>query len=154
MSDRRFSTAVRDRFIGLTLFVPSATVLVIARWLTPDPAGVGTHQQLGLAGCFFIEQWALPCPMCGMTTTFSLMAHFSPLQALMNQPFGVILFFLTLLGAVIGALEMIKPSIFLRPVLRWTLARDLALAGLLLAMLVAGWLYKIVLMRQMLPWSP
>lgn len=143
-----------SRFLGLIIFTPSAAVLGIAGWLSPDPSGVGTHQQLGLSSCVVLDQLGTPCPMCGMTTTYSLMAHFHPIQALMTQPFGVVLFLLTVGAAALGLLEMVRPNHFLKQVVRWAVQRDRALAGLLLGSMTAGWLYKVALMRQLLPWSP
>ena len=46
---------------------------VLARQLEPDPRGFGTHQRLGLPPCSFRLILDLPCPSCGMTTSF---AHF------------------------------------------------------------------------------
>lgn len=154
MSDQSRRKGLRDRLIGLLLLIPSAAVLTVARWLTPDPSGVGTHQQLGMASCAVLERMAVPCPMCGMTTTFSLMAHFRPLSAVMNQPFGVVLFLITVVLAVVGLAELVRPGKLLRRLVLWTLDRDLALAGTLLAMMIAAWVYKIALMREMLPWGP
>jgi hypothetical protein len=34
-----------------------------------------THRQLGLPACTFYEITGLPCPSCGMTTSFSLLIH-------------------------------------------------------------------------------
>jgi len=72
--------------------LPTLTVLAIARHLQPDPAGVGTHTQLGLGRCPVLALTGYPCPMCGMTTTFALMADLRPVDAALNQPFGVVLF--------------------------------------------------------------
>jgi len=140
----------RDRLIGLGLFLPSSVVLGLAAWLEPDPTGVGTHQQLGLAGCFVLEQMGVPCPMCGMTTTFSHMAHFEVISALLTQPFGVVLFLITLAAAVIGLMDLILPAKRWLRVGRWFAARDRALAGALLAAMFAGWFYKIALMQEIL----
>jgi hypothetical protein len=41
--------------------------------LEPDPRGFGTHQRLGLPPCSILELFGVPCPSCGMTTSF---AHF------------------------------------------------------------------------------
>ena len=46
----------------------------LARCLTPSPAGLGTHQQLGLPPCTMRVLTGQPCPACGMTTSF---AHFT-----------------------------------------------------------------------------
>lgn len=45
----------------------------LSAWLSPDPRGHGTHQQLGLAPCSFLLFTGRPCPSCGSTTAF---AHF------------------------------------------------------------------------------
>jgi hypothetical protein len=34
---------------------------------------LATHQQLGLPPCTFLEATGIPCPACGMTTSFSLL---------------------------------------------------------------------------------
>ena len=73
-------------------------VLVIARLLPPDERGFGTHERLGLPPCGMILTSGLPCPSCGMTTSFSLMMHGRPLSAFVAQPAGATL----CLGAMIG----------------------------------------------------
>ena len=40
-------------------------------YLKPSSRGFGTHEQLGLAPCSFQQLVNLPCPSCGMTTSFS-----------------------------------------------------------------------------------
>jgi len=46
----------------------------LARYLTPAEEGLGTHQQLGLPPCSMRVIAGIPCPACGMTTSFS---HFT-----------------------------------------------------------------------------
>ncbi|MCH7688595.1 MAG: DUF2752 domain-containing protein [Planctomycetes bacterium] len=43
----------------------------VAAGLEPDPRGYGTHQSLGLPPCTIRVMFGLPCPSCGMTTSFS-----------------------------------------------------------------------------------
>lgn len=52
---------------GLGLLAP----LAVAGWLSPSPAGFGTHQQLGLPPCTFVWLFGVRCPSCGMTTSWS-----------------------------------------------------------------------------------
>jgi hypothetical protein len=73
---------------GLSL----ATVFLLAAWLHPDPAGLGTHTQLHLPPCGFYEVFHKPCPSCGMTTAFVWMMHGHPVRALRAQPAGAAVF--------------------------------------------------------------
>ena len=43
----------------------------VALFIVPDPRGFGTHEQLGLPACQFKTMFGVPCPSCGMTTSFS-----------------------------------------------------------------------------------
>lgn len=61
----------RTALVALAVFLISGFLL--ARCLEPNPLGMGTHRQLGLPPCTFITLFSLPCPGCGMTTSF---AHF------------------------------------------------------------------------------
>ena len=47
------------------------TGFAVAGRLEPDPRGFGTHQRLGLPPCSFMDLFAIPCPSCGMTTSFA-----------------------------------------------------------------------------------
>ncbi len=65
-------------------------VFAVAAILTPDARGVGTHQQLGLPPCMTETVLGVPCPFCGMTTSFSYMAHGQVVEAVMVQPAGAL----------------------------------------------------------------
>lgn len=47
-------------------------LLVVSRTLSPDPSGIGTHKQLGLPPCGYKIVFGVPCPSCGMTTSWAL----------------------------------------------------------------------------------
>lgn len=132
----------KPRILGLFVGAPTSLVLGIAAWLTPASQGVGTHMQLGLGGCALLTMTGWPCPMCGMTTTFALMAHLRPLEALVNQPFGIVLFLLTVLGAVLGIGDVVTGRGFVRSALRWVGRREQLFALGLLFGMIGGWIYK------------
>jgi len=72
---------------GILLAVP----LVVAARLVPDPAGLGTHQQLGLPPCTFQWLFGMRCPTCGMTTSWSHATRGQVRQALSANVGGLLL---------------------------------------------------------------
>ena len=125
-------------------------VLALSVWLTPAEAGVGTHTQLGLEPCIMLSALGMPCPMCGMTTTFTLMAHLRPIDAFTNQPFGVVLFLSTVMIAFVSAVEIISPKNRWATMITWMIAREWTfIAGLSLGFF-GSWLYKIALITHFL----
>lgn len=141
------ATPLATRLVSAAVAIATGGVLLLAMWLTPSPLGHSTHTQLGLGRCTVLVLTGYPCPMCGMTTTFSLMAHLRPIDALVNQPFGVLLFAIVAFVFGVAATEVVWPRD------RWSrLARVLApwetrLATGFLALMFAGWVYKVVQMR-------
>ena len=85
-----------DTLLGLIGLVGSVAVLTLSFWLSPDPRGYGTHEQLGLAPCSFLAVHGIPCLSCGMTTAFAGMAHLRPDIAVAASPFGALLFLVCL----------------------------------------------------------
>jgi len=134
-----------DRLVGLTFLLPTGTVLAVAAWLDPSPAGVGTHKQLGLGGCTLLQLTGWPCPMCGMTTTFSLAAHGRIIEALLCQPYGLVLFAVTLVTAVVSLMELLRPRGRWRRFWDWLGLKEGWVAAGLLGGLLVGWLYKLLI---------
>lgn len=69
---------VRGSLIGMALAL--CGVFAVASWLNPynddgSPRRMATHRQIGLPPCTFYAVSGLPCPSCGMTTSFSLLMH-------------------------------------------------------------------------------
>lgn len=80
------------------LAVGVSAVLCLAAALEPNPSGMGTHTQLGLPPCGFLYWTGLPCPGCGLTTSFAHMARLELSAAFAVQPVGVLLFALCVLA--------------------------------------------------------
>ena len=57
------------------LIIPGGAVGIFLLWtafcLSPSEKGFGTHQQLGFPPCTVVEFFNMPCPSCGMTTSWS-----------------------------------------------------------------------------------
>lgn len=144
----RFDARLVTRLFSLGLAAGSGSVLGIAAWLTPDPRGYATHTQLGLGSCTFLTLTGYPCPMCGMTTTFALFAHIHPLDALLNQPFGLVMFGLTLGAFSISLAELLQPRDRWSRLLHKLAPYESRLATMFLVAMGLGWLYKVWLIRS------
>jgi hypothetical protein len=59
------------RVVLLVVSLSLLGIFVTARCLRPDPAGFGTHRQLGLRECTMVRLLNRPCPSCGMTTAWA-----------------------------------------------------------------------------------
>lgn len=72
-------------------------VFVIAARLNPydasgQPLRMEVHRQLGLPPCsFYTLTGGLPCPSCGMTTSFALLMHGDAVQSLYANAIGTFL---------------------------------------------------------------
>lgn len=136
-----------DRFAAALILVPSGALLGIAAWLPPDPHGLGTHRGLGLGPCTILELTGWPCPTCGMTTTFALAMHAHPVQAILNQPFGFLLFSLTFLAALGSLLELFYPRGLWRRVWHMVEDHEGMVAALLMGGMILGWIYKLTILK-------
>ncbi|MFO0644803.1 MAG: DUF2752 domain-containing protein [Polyangiales bacterium] len=88
------------RLFWLIAGLGSWAVLIVSAWLRPDPRGFGSHQQLGLPPCTFEAMTRVPCPGCGLTTSFANMAHGHVLRAFGAHLMGPLLFLLTVAVAL------------------------------------------------------
>ncbi len=79
------------RIFGLLTALGCLAILLIAASLTPSHSGMGTHTHLGLQKCAFLERTGIPCPSCGMTTSFTWFAHGNIAASFYVQPMGAIL---------------------------------------------------------------
>ena len=91
------SALTRRMRVGVVVIAAGLVALfLVAAWLNPyesdgSPRGFGTHTQLGLPECNFMRLTGLPCPSCGMTTSFALLMHGDALGSLRVNPVGTLL---------------------------------------------------------------
>jgi Protein of unknown function (DUF2752) len=81
-----------------------AALFVVALRIDPygpggAPLTMGTHRQLGLPPCNFHRLTGLPCPSCGMTTSFALLVRGDIGPSLKANAIGTLLA-LTCLGLI------------------------------------------------------
>ncbi len=79
------------RAAALLVSLGCLTLLLIALHLKPSPTGTGTHTALGLADCAFLKSTGIPCPSCGMTTSFSWFARGNLVASFYIQPMGTVI---------------------------------------------------------------
>lgn len=130
------------RLIWTPLALGCLAVVGIAAWLRADGRGYGTHEQLGIPPCMFTETTHVPCPGCGLTTSFTLMAHFHFIEAFRVHLMGPLLFLVTLFVAVYGPYAIAKgksPAVLLDSRASLPVLGVTALAGVVtFALRVAG----------------
>jgi hypothetical protein len=100
---------------------------------------MGTHSaSLGLPPCNFLQTTGLPCPSCGMTTSFSWLAHGNLVASAYVQPMGAILALLAA-TSVWGGLYICITGRPTHRLLRLVAARYTLFPLLLLGVLAWGW---------------
>jgi len=142
---------MKPRIFGLVLLFPTVIILTIALILDPDPSGIGTHQQLGLHPCSFWLWFEIPCPVCGMTTTFTHMAHFQFEKGIWNQPFGAVLFLGMMMVLSVSVIDIVTGKGFSQRIFQWLLLRETFFIRAVIVGLLFGWVYKICLVGSF-PW--
>jgi hypothetical protein len=83
------------RFLAFGISIGCFAVLVLAARLSPSPSGMGSHQSLRLQPCQFLVSTGLPCPSCGMTTSFTWFVRGNLLASVYVQPMGAVLALMT-----------------------------------------------------------
>ena len=83
--------SIPNRLVALAASLACLGVLITAIALDPSRTGMETHRQLGLAECQFLRTSGIPCPSCGMTTSFTWFVRGNVLASLYVQPMGTLL---------------------------------------------------------------
>jgi len=129
-----------DRIEAAAVLLIAAGVLVTALLLTPSPQGFGTHEQLLVIPCAFRWITGLPCPLCGMTTAFTLMARGDVLAALGAHVLGPPLYLATWLLGLNAVVELVRGR---SPLSAWL--RSVQGARWVLLVVAGGWVVNVVL---------
>ncbi|MEM2786304.1 MAG: DUF2752 domain-containing protein [Candidatus Nitrosotenuis sp.] len=132
---------VPRRLLLSNLAIPFVWVVAItlSLFLTPDPKGYGTHQQLWLPPCAFHTLTQKLCPTCGLTTSITYITHGDLASAQKAHAGGLLLFVytgaisLTLLCSFLFQFRIVLPS-------SWLLLINIMVFGLVIAMGVFRWL--------------
>ena len=130
------------RLWAALVLVGCVGVLGLAAWL--DPAGklYGTHQQFFRSGpCGMLVSTGLPCPTCGMTTSFAYFMEGSFGMSAYAQPAGFLLAIGTAVTTVLCAITAVTGR---WPRTRVTMVDPYWLFMVILLILLAGWVFKIV----------
>lgn len=99
---RRSPGTTRVRIVGAAVALILLVPLITARLLSPDPAGLGTHQQLGLPPCSMRVLLGVRCPACGMTTSWSHFTRGDPITSLRVNAGGAGLALITMVVVGMG----------------------------------------------------
>ena len=118
------------------------TLLGIAAWLRPNPAGLGTHQQLGLPPCTMRVLFDLRCPSCGMTTSWSRLMHGDVVGSVQANSGGALLALTALVAGPWLTASAIAGRWLWGPPHEWTV---LGVAGLVLVVTLADWSVRLAM---------
>lgn len=83
------------RLLALAVAGAALAVLIVGVTLAPSAGGMATHRQMGFPPCQFLVTSNLPCPTCGMTTSFAWFVRGNWLASLYVQPMGFVLALIT-----------------------------------------------------------
>lgn len=134
----------RDAALWTGVIVLAGGLLMAAARLHPSITGIGTHTQLGLPPCIFLRLTGLPCPSCGLTTSFSHAVRLQFRDAFLVQPFGLFAWGLTVLSIPASGVLLWRRVSWQR-FLTWRVLEPSIYV--LLVLYLAGWLYRLAVMR-------
>lgn len=144
---QRAHLSIRERLVVAALSLCAITLLSVAAWLQPASAGMGTHTQLGIPACSWPATVGLPCPSCGMTTSFALAADGRFFDSFLAQPSGFLLALATAGFAVVSAYATLTGSRMLSAITDKIGGRFWWVLG---AVVLLSWGYKMLTFRGLI----
>jgi len=143
-SESGHGSATRRLVSGLIL-AGCAAIFALAAWVKPDPAGFGSHRQLGFPPCPMPMMTGLPCPTCGMTTAVAHAVRGHLVQAFVAQPAGLAAAFGVAGAAIVAGFTLVTGRVvrfnWYRIRLGWTVFGGVGCV-------LASWAFKIATMYQ------
>lgn len=138
--------ARRHALANLWWAAAAAAILIAAHLLPPDPRGYGTHRHILPLPCIFRELTGLPCPGCGLTTSFALAARglwAESFAAHYLGPAGYVATWLVLIWGLLGTFRCVKgPAGYVdRPSVLYVLA----------AVVIGVWIVRLAVIFGALP---
>lgn len=134
------SGGIGSLMASLALAVAASVPIALSFAISPSPEGLGTHRKLGLGPCAVFATCHAPCPFCGMTTSFCLMARGRIAEAFVANPSGPLLYVLCLLTSPFFMWWAITKRSLAALFWDWPLERP---AAWLLVAVLAGWAAKL-----------
>ncbi len=117
-AEPQFSHFIRISSGAFCLFLIAGFLL--AANLSPSPRGYGTHQQLGLPPCSIQVLFGIPCPSCGMTTSFCWFVRGEILKSAQANLAGLYLATIcALLLPILAAISLWDRLIWIKKPLYW-----------------------------------
>lgn len=104
---------MNNRISNILTILIWGTITTIGLILTPNPIGLGTHQQLGLPPCFSKLFFDGPCPTCGLTTSFTAFLHGQLVESFSAHFYGPMLYLALTFMAFSSAYELKNKRKFL-----------------------------------------
>lgn len=83
--------SIQGRLVALGIALGCLALLSTAALLVPSRDGAGSHTELGLPPCQFLQRTGIPCPSCGMTTSWTWFVRGNLAASLYVQPMGTAL---------------------------------------------------------------
>ena len=115
-------------------------LLGVAARLSPNPAGLGTHHQLGLPPCTVRVLFGIRCPSCGMTTSWSHMVRGQVVSAARANSGGALLAIIAATAGPWMLLCGLRGKWLLRPPNEWVVL-GIGLATMFIT--VMDWLVRL-----------
>lgn len=137
----RLDSPIGGRLYAAGVLAGVVAIFAVAAHLNPNGLSQGVHEQLGLPPCGFVVMAGLPCPTCGMTTSFAHTIRGHVGQAVHAQFAGFVLAAFTLAAGVFAAYAIVSGR---RPAVNWYKINPMHVVWVCCGLFVAAWGVKIL----------